>query len=118
MSITPAQAEALARIVAEFDRADEHELARWGRRLPPKYGVPVLTGERSPSPAWVARDVRTLRSLHDAGLIDLTASVMHSTKLLLGAFGRWAGGSKRRPYVALTARPTPAGRAYLARVGA
>lgn len=113
MSITPAQAEALARVVAEFDRANASNIARWGEPL--RGLVAVVTGAHAGTPGWVARDVRTLHALRDAGLIDLTATVERGEALRRGSYGRWIGGTSRRTWVAFAARPTPAGRAALRR---
>ena len=108
-TLTATQTAALARIVAEWDKASAANLARWGVGL--NGGIGVATGVGS---ECVTRDYRTLHALAASGLISLDAHTNTGDRLLRGNFGRWIGGSVRTSYVAFAAKPTAAGRALLA----
>lgn len=105
MALTPARLAALARIVDAWDRASSQNVERWG--VPLKHGIGVTTGTDTGS---VARDVRTLHALHEAGLIDLVPRTEVADKLCRGSYGRWIGGAERVTYVTFSAKPTERGR--------
>jgi hypothetical protein len=107
-TLTATQTAALARIVAEWDKASAANLARWGVGL--NGGIGVATGVGS---ECVTRDYRTLHALAASGLISLDAHTNTGDRLLRGNFGRWIGGAERTSYVTFTAKPTAAGRALI-----
>lgn len=102
-ALTRVQHDALAAIVAEFDRANAAEIANWGKPL--SGGVALASFELRGT---------TVKALADAGLVTIAALEIAGSRLRRGAYGRRTSGTKQFAYFATTIRPTDAGRTLLA----
>jgi hypothetical protein len=104
-TLSTAQLAALAAIVAQFDAENARNVALWGKSLAGRIAVDGL-----------GLNPRTVRALADTPYIDWQAVTHTGSVLRRGAYGRWIGGAKTVRVVSTYARPTDAGRAYLAAV--
>lgn len=104
--LTPAQIEALRRIIAQWDEARDFSMRRWGTEK--QGGVQVITGT---DPRAITRNLRTLLVLEDEGLIVIERQKNHSVVVDSAAFGRRIVGSHRVPYTSKYVTPTVFGRA-------